>query len=221
MLLLSLCSIPFFVVRMYINKSEEPYDNAEGRMNDQYFQLLLDITLVTGLVLAGYFFINLLVRIFNGTGSFWFTPSNTQGEARLKKAATRKMNTALLNAHELHSRIDEQSSRSSTLSRRGVSSSMSSSSASDQTMLNFVLKGQKMESAGGFIWTWRLLLSGALFDTEGIWLPTRLFVFQGAQTLTAGVGGFLFVLGTRAAAKAAEDAQAELLTDDTPDWARQ
>lgn len=52
-------------------------------------------------------------------------------------------------------------------------------------MLQFTLRGRQFEDAGGIVWTWKLLWSGKLFDTEGIWLPTRLLVFQAAQFASA------------------------------------
>jgi hypothetical protein len=176
--------------------------------------------MLTGLLLAAYYFIRLVTVLINGNGAFWLTPSNTQGEARLKRAATRKINTALLNAHNLHDHTAEQSSRASTLSERGVASNMTSNPLADQVTLQFVLNGQKMENAGGFIWTWGLLLSGNMFDTEGIWLSTRLIVFQGAQALFLVMLALIFINITRYAAELAEDAQGSL-PDDLPDWARQ
>ena len=51
-------------------------------------------------------------------------------------------------------------------------------------MLNFVLRGERREDyCGGLVWTWRRLLSGALFDEEGIWIASRLIIIQGVQLI--------------------------------------
>jgi hypothetical protein len=203
-----------------VERSEKPYDAGEERANSRFFGAYLYITMLAGLLLAAYYFISLVTVLINGNDAFWLTPSNTQGEARLKRAATRKINTALRNAQDLHDHSAEQSSPASTLSERGVSSSMTSSPLADQVTLKFVLNVQKMENVGGFKWTWGLLLSGDMFDTEGIWLPTRLIVFQGAQVLFMVMLALIFISITRYAAEQAEDAQASL-PNDLPDWARQ
>jgi ascorbate-specific PTS system EIIC-type component UlaA len=87
-------------------------------------------------------------------------------------------------------------------------------------MLNFVLRGKQTETAGGILWTWQRLWSGNLFDTEGIWLPTRLLVFQATQVAAGIVIIYMVFFVTQWAAKEARTFQAEL--DPTlPDWAKE
>lgn len=89
----------------------------------------------------------------------------------------------------------------------------------DQTMLNFVLRGAQHEYVGGLLWTFRILFTGKLFDTEGIWLPTRLIVFQVAQVLTGIVLiGFFFNVTSYAVIKA-ETAQ-QNLDPNLPSWVK-
>lgn len=152
-------------------------------------------------------------------GNYWFTSSNTLGEARLKKAATRKLNKMILNAHELNN-FDSKLSDSTSLQKKTSSRVLQTNDVVDQTMLNYVLNGQTYEAAGGLMWTWKLLLSGALFDTEGIWLPTRMIVFQGVQILVGIVLTLIYITLTRYAADEAEKAQ-DSLPEDLPKWARQ
>ena len=59
-----------------------------------------------------------------------------------------------------------------------------------------------------------------LFDTEGIWLPTRLLIFQGGQVVGLLVVAMILLGTTRYAADEAEKAQGSL-PDDLPNWARQ
>jgi hypothetical protein len=87
----------------------------------------------------------------------------------------------------------------------------------DQAMLNYVLHGQKYETTGGLIWTWRQIFSRQLFDTEGIWFPSRVVVFQGAQLLIAIVLAIFLGWVTMFAADQAEKAE-DSLAPDLPSW---
>lgn len=89
----------------------------------------------------------------------------------------------------------------------------------DPTMLNFALRGKQLEAAGGIMWTWRRLWSGNLFDTEGIWLPTRLLVFQAAQIAAGIVIIFVAFTITEWAGNEARTFQADL-DPSLPDWAK-
>lgn len=65
-----------------------------------------------------------------------------------------------------------------------------------------------------------MLLNGKLFNTEGIWLPTRLIVFQVIQILMAILLSFIFLKITERAVSEAARAQ-ENLDPSLPRWARQ
>jgi hypothetical protein len=77
--------------------STEPYNAAEERVNDSFFESYLRITFVTGLVIAGTFLFQLIYILIGVSGSgkiksgwftYWFTGSNTNGEIRLKKVSS-------------------------------------------------------------------------------------------------------------------------------------
>ena len=215
---------PFIAVHFYIENSKEPYSDGEERANSAFFVYYLYITLATGLALFLYFFFNFLITARYGSNSFVVTPSNLQGEARLKRAATKKLNKMITNAHSLHDGLEATkdcgvSTRALRSVEQATSGSVGSLSAADKTLLNFVLKGQTVEQVGGFQWTWKMIFSGALFDTEGIWLPTRLLVFQGGQVLGFGVVSMVIWIGSRGVADLAAEAQ-KTLPDDLPSWAR-
>jgi len=86
-------------------------------------------------------------------------------------------------------------------------------------MLNYVLRGEQLENAGGLFWTWKRVFSGELFHTEGIWLPTRLIVFQGAQVVVGVCLSLIFFKVTSLTAERAKRAQDDL-DPDLPDWAK-
>jgi hypothetical protein len=114
--------------------------------------------------------------------SYLFESSNVRGSARSKKAATRKINTVLKNAHNL---------------RPMRISGYNGAALSEEIMLNFILRGDRDEGyCGGLAWTWRRLLSGALFDEEGIWIASRLIIIQTAQLILlvfVTYSGFLLI----------------------------
>jgi hypothetical protein len=41
---------------------------------------------------------------------------------------------------------------------------------SDNTMLNFVLHGERREAVASVLWTWKMLLTRRLFNSEGVWV---------------------------------------------------
>ena len=81
---------------------------------------------------------------------------------------------------------------------------------SDAVFQNYTLRGERSVKAGSLIWTWRAILTGDLFEVEGIWLPSRLLVFQVAQVIfgvVIAIGLFLLV---EVAADEADKATAEI-----------
>jgi hypothetical protein len=196
----------------------KPYNDAEERVGRMFWQPFKYFTLGVGFLLALIFAWRLLIislfnwgKEFSGRLKSLTISSNLRGEYRLKQAATRKLNIMMVNAHSLH-QVD-------TVPDKSVRASMGDSSFADRVMLNFVLRGQREENIGGIVWTFGQIFSGKLFDTEGIWLPTRLLVFQGAQVLIAAFLGFAFIIITITAADMAEDAQGTLDDYDMPQWA--
>jgi hypothetical protein len=81
----------------------------------------------------------------------YLSKSAIRGSAREKKAATRKINTMLENASMLSPK------------------SPSTTAIKEETMMNFVLRGESFEEVGGIFWTWKRLLTGKLFAEDGVW----------------------------------------------------
>lgn len=88
--------------------------------------------------------------------------------------------------------------------------------------LNYILLGKDVVSTGGIIWTWKLLFSNELFETEGIWIPTRLIIIQCAQLIFLIVMGFVYLslvpYFADIAQKANEEIQTNQYADFIPDW---
>jgi hypothetical protein len=117
----------------------------------------------------------------------------------------------ILNAHNLHNFDDLDHHEVSSIKTVGARSSI------DQVSLQYILKGKTVDDSGGMLWSWRQFLTGRLFDTEGIWLPSRLIVIQGVLLGISIVLGLILLGVTEYAADEADKAQ-ESLDQDLPTW---
>jgi hypothetical protein len=206
------------VHRFEENRGEPPYSDPEKRVDKTFFEPFKNLTMGVGFFLTLIFAWRLLVVTLSnwrkdsrGRFTSLTISSNLRGEYRLKLAASRKLNTMMANAHSLH--------QADTVPDKSVRASIGENISADRAMLNYVLRCQKEEKTGGIIWTFGQIYTGRLFDTEGVWLPTRLIVFQGAQVIIALFLGFAFILVTITAADMAGDAQGTLDDWDMPQWA--
>jgi hypothetical protein len=142
-----------------------------------------------------------------------FVTSHVRGTARVKQAATRKINLMLQNANQMHLPTGK-------LAGRGSLSMPSTlrSATEDNTFRNFVLHGEsKVSGQGSFRWTWQHIMSGRLFDTEGIWLPTRLLVFQAGQLIFGTFTVYFAFVGVEYLADKADEA-VDALGENLPQW---
>jgi hypothetical protein len=87
----------------------------------------------------------------------------------------------------------------------------------EETMINFVIGGESFEDCGGLAWTWMRLLSGALFEEDGIWIASRLIIIQTVQLFLFAFVTYTGVLLVNEATKRAEQAQA-ILQPGYPQW---
>eukprot|EP00594_Rhizosolenia_setigera_P004606 CAMPEP_0178953056 /NCGR_PEP_ID=MMETSP0789-20121207/8201_1 /TAXON_ID=3005 /ORGANISM="Rhizosolenia setigera, Strain CCMP 1694" /LENGTH=1011 /DNA_ID=CAMNT_0020634261 /DNA_START=593 /DNA_END=3628 /DNA_ORIENTATION=- len=90
--------------------------------------------------------------------------NGVRGEFGIKQAAVKKIHNLVKNAHDLHATDSGERSHLTTL-------------------LNYVKLTEEREVFGGFIWAWKLFLSGNVVDEEGIWMHTRLLAGNFAQFL--------------------------------------
>lgn len=203
--------LPYIIVLDYRNDSEPPYNDPEKVVNDDRYDNTQVITFAVGNALLLLYMIQFVLSLKSSRSlqqrsvatKKFFASSNVRGGFRIKKAATRKLNAMLSNAHSLHP--EGRATRS-----KSVLSSLRGSSSSDQTMLNYVLNGERQEDCGGLVWTWKKIFTTELFDTEGVWINSRIWVFQTAQfILGLSVSGTAFYL-TEYIADLADDATQEL-----------
>lgn len=223
-------SCPYLVVNHFEGK--ELRGTADDVINAELWDQLQLLPFVVGSFLTAVFLAKLMLALIekrykrtNKSMDATLLASNTRGEYRLKLSASRKINGMLDSAMALHE-TNDPGSKSPSLHRgsnsrlRSSALSKGQSSEPDRTMLNYVLRGETQRVEGGVIWAWKLLLSGKLFESEGIWIPTRMIVFQGAQVVLAAFTGWIFVFISKFAADQAADAD-ESIDPDWPEWVKE
>jgi hypothetical protein len=181
------------------------------------FKFLKLIPVATGLLLTTLFLIELLRTLFRwyvAASKVWSyilngltASSSAWGDMRLKTSATHKINKLLMNAYRLH--------RPKEL----LAGSATGNASHDQTMRNYVLDEERTEPVGGLSWTWSKMIDGTLFDTEGIWINTRLVIIQVAQIGLFCIISIFLLRSVEQIADTSEDARADL-DENVPDWVR-
>jgi hypothetical protein len=138
--------------------------------------------------------------------------SDIIGSSRLKQAASKKIDVLLRNARQMHVPLETKGERDST----GLTNYLLESQR-NPVFQNYTIFGEGHEDAASLLWTWKQLYSGRLFDTEGIWLPSRLWIFQLGQV---GLAGFIFVALFKFIKRAVKEADKtkEALPSGLPQW---
>jgi hypothetical protein len=202
--------IPYISVTAFERSIEPPYESGtpEYTVNDLTFHSFQWVTRFFGMLVSLLILIQLILALIGQRSiraseflSTLFVTSHVRGTARSKKAATRKINTVLQNAHSLQPQ---------------KASGQTSAAMKEDVMANFVLRGEIYEDCGGLFWTWKRVFSGALFDEEGIWIMSRLIIIQTAQFLFFAVFTFALLLVIDQAAIMAEEARGELQPGNPP-----
>ena len=184
--LVSIFRTPFAVLLWYRESKEveDAQPEVQQRAQQVGFAAVVYVTTCSGLFLAFTYFMHFLIPFARSKGyellpkhkwaEYFSTTSEVVGSARLKRAGTRKVNGILINARAMH--------RTTTALEKSDHPSKSFlKSESDGVFQNYTLRGERFEETGSFFWVWSKIISGELFDAEGIWLPARLIIFQFAQ----------------------------------------
>jgi hypothetical protein len=212
-------STPYFLVRTN-------YDWADEMFSQPTFEFFQTMTLVAGSVLSVSlsltvlqpFVVNLsrrcitcIPRVF----AYATASSNVRRESWVKWAATRKVNSMLVNADGLHA-LGRGSLDRRALMKKSTKKALRN--VTDETMRNYVLNSAQREIVGGFFWTWRNLANGSLLADEGIWINSRLVVFELCMVVAALAFGYIMLWSVVEAAEAADDARASLDPSTVPEW---
>ena len=201
--------IPFAAVEAYKNGLEPPYSGPANTVNEPNYNAAQWVTRFIGtltcLVLLWRFTLACIgdQRIRNNDFMRnYLSVSAVRGVAREKKAATRKINAMLENSHALNPK--------GQIGHSGRA-------AKDETMMNFVLRGESFEEIGGLLWTWKRLFSRKLFDEDGVWIMSRLIIIQVVQFFLILFYAYTGVVLVQEIAARAQNFQDEL-EPGYPDW---
>ena len=122
----------------------------------------------------------------------------------------------LNNAREMHGLVKTtaETSDEQPHSARG------SQESSDAVFQNYTLHGERVVSAGSLVWSWHRIWTGDLAEVDGIWLPSRLLIFQVGQVIIGVFTSFLFFQSVGYIADAADEARVEIdrRWRNYPDW---
>jgi hypothetical protein len=116
----------------------------------------------------------------------------------------------------MHALSSESQNRRALLMKKSTKKALRK--VTDETMRNYVLNSGQRETVGGFIWTWQKIFNGSLFADEGIWINSRLVVFQVCMVVTAIAFAYLLLWSVGEAAEAADTARATLDLNTVPVW---
>jgi hypothetical protein len=191
----------------------EEYTAVEKTASQISFKVEIFVVLVSGLLL--FFFIMTLMLatamyLRNGERfpflTFWVTTHDVVSSHYVKLAGTYKLNKLVANARKLHF---IKTSQEATI-RDTIKSSL----------LNYEVYGETEEACGGLQWAWRGLWTRDLFQKEGFWLHSRLFISQLVQLFFGAWVSLIFFTKTTEVAEQANTMRNDLLNDDInyPTW---
>ena len=205
--------IPYAAVEAYKKRVDEPYaDQTEKTVTEPKYAGAEWVTRVIGCIVAGLIVVQFLLSIVGNRRirqdkfrvSKLFLTSASYGTGRMKRAATRKINRLLQNANDMKPK-SLSNDRKKDLD------------VSEEVMINYVIRGESFEDCGGIYWTWKQLITGELFEEEGVWLMSRLLIIQTIQALFIGFKIYALTLFIEHAIGLCEEWQANLQPD-LPQW---
>jgi len=211
---------PLLIVRHVREElMEEPassLNSTEKLITSDFFQSFEKVPFSLGVILSGLYIYQFIKAIVN-----WITISDTDplsilryivstssvyGDTRLKRSVTQKLNAMLMNADRLHSSVDSL-----------FPSICEGLDGSSRAMQNFLLDADHTEVVGGIVWTWWGILNGSLFNTEGIWINTRLIISHVAQLALMAVLSSVLLASVPQIAEEAQQARDDL-PENTPKY---
>lgn len=122
-----------------------------------------------------------------------FVPNDILRATNTKRSGTYKLNAVIDRAYSLHYKTHKKSK---------------SRNLEHETMLSFLLYGDKHAKSGGLLWSWKNY--GYLNKKEGIWLHSRLAIGQVGQILVSIIFVLVWYNGTEAAANSSEAKRDEI-----------
>lgn len=193
-------------------------------------QILASVATLFGYSLAFQYTCQSVLLICQNKGnlrdqSFFHTrivPSDKKGTVRQKHSASRKLSRMVLNAIDVHNKTilipekiasnkdEEDGDDVDRVQKSFLRSLLNNATTIDRILLTYAQQGESHESVGSFFWVWKWIFSGRLFEEEGIWLPTRVWIFNFGQLILGGVMSFAFFNIVPALKEAADNVYGQL-----------
>jgi hypothetical protein len=193
----------------------DPPTAAQYLVQSDRFMSSLYTGLVTGSVLTVYYFFSAMKILREDKKISVTQSSDERGMAMAKRACTQKISMMMSSAREMHRDVAQPDA--------GQSKDLSSSKKfdlqthTDPVFQTYVLQGEGREPCGSWLWVVKTILSKELFEKEGIWLPSRLWVFQSIQIVVLVLYIILSQVLIEKAVLNADDATSEL-PEGLPSW---
>jgi hypothetical protein len=193
----------------------DPPTAAQYLVQSDRFMSSLYTGLVTGSVLTVYYFFSAMKILREDKKISETQSSDERGMAMAKRACTQKISMMMSSAREMHRDVAQlDAGQSKDLSR---SKKFDLQTHTDPVFQTYVLQGEGRETCGSWLWVVKTILSKELFEKEGIWLPSRLWVFQSIQIVVLVLYVILSQVLIEKAVLNADDATAEL-PEGLPFW---
>ena len=122
-----------------------------------------------------------------------FMPNDILRATNTKRSGTYKLNAVIERAYQLHTKAHKR-----TKARN----------ADHETMLSFLLYGDKYANTGGLLWSWKNF--AYLNKQEGVWLQARLAVGQVGQIMVSIILTIVWWFGTKYAAQSCESTRDDI-----------
>lgn len=194
---------------------EDPPTAAQVVVHSNNFMALLYTGLAFGSVLTVYYLFSAISLLRKDKKVSLTQSSDERGTSMSKRACTRKIAKMLLSAREMHTepaQPDRVLGKDLTTSKK-----LDLKTKSDPVFQTYVLQGEGREPCASWSWVLQNLLSKQLFEEEGVWLPSRVWVFQCIQIVVLVLYIILANLTISTLIVNADESTTEL-PDGLPSW---
>lgn len=209
--------IPTGIVLQYKQRPVgDPPTLSETLLHSARFEAALYTGLVAGSALTFYYLLS-AISIRRAHAKTSLKSSDERGTSMLKRACSRKLGNMIQLAREMHRDVFQVDDNQIKDLRSSQKVDLKLKTPSDEVFQAYVLHGEGRERCASWSWVLKKLLSKELFQEEGIWLPSRIWIFQAIQIVVLSLYIILINIFIENAIKRVSDARAEL-PEGLPSW---
>lgn len=209
--------IPAGVIMQYKRRPlDDPPTSSQTLLHSVRFEAALYTGLVAGSALTFYYLLS-AISIRRAHEKVSLKSSDERGTSMLKRACTKKLGNMIQSAREMHIDVAQVDDNQVKDLRSSQKVDLKLKTPSDEVFQAYVLHGEGREPCASWSWVLKKLLSKELFQEEGIWLPSRIWIFQAIQIVVLSLYIILVNLFIENAIQRVGDARDEL-PDGLPSW---